>query len=145
MGFRAKMLSKCKKIVYSLTLFGVRYKRFVELECKQNVCGFPEDKNSNRRKVLIHEFHKNCLKWSAKRQIRSKNCDSRIANSSPADYQKFVWVGDLKWEIVEITIRIIFLLEIHIYCFLYREFSSPAWKKSPPPKMPIPTHNLDLT
>ena len=31
-GFGAKMLSKCKKIVYSLTLFGVRYKRFVELE-----------------------------------------------------------------------------------------------------------------
>ena len=31
-GFWAEMLSKCKKIVYSLTLFGVRYKRFVELE-----------------------------------------------------------------------------------------------------------------
>ena len=27
----AKMLSKCKKIVYSLTLFGVRYKRIVTL------------------------------------------------------------------------------------------------------------------
>ena len=31
-GFGAKMLSKRKKIMYSLTLFGVRYKRFVELE-----------------------------------------------------------------------------------------------------------------
>ena len=31
-GFAAKMLSKYKKIVYSLTPFGVRYKRIVELE-----------------------------------------------------------------------------------------------------------------
>ena len=67
------MLSKCKKIVYSLTLFGVRYKRFVELECKQKLCGFPEDKNSNRRKVLICEFHKNCLKWSVKRHSICKS------------------------------------------------------------------------
>ena len=67
-GFGAKMLSKCKKIVYSSTLFGVRYKRFVELECKQKLCGFPE-KNCNRRKVLIREFYKNYLKWSVKRQI----------------------------------------------------------------------------
>ena len=28
--FGAKMLSKCKKIVYSLTLFGVRYKGIVK-------------------------------------------------------------------------------------------------------------------
>ena len=31
-GFVAKMLSKYKKIVYSLPLFGVRYKRIVKLE-----------------------------------------------------------------------------------------------------------------
>ena len=30
-----------------------------------------------------------------------------------------------------------FLLEICIHYFLYREFSSPTWKKSPPPKVPI--------
>ena len=32
LGFGAKMLCKCRNIVYSITLFGVRYKRFVELE-----------------------------------------------------------------------------------------------------------------
>ena len=30
--FGSKMLSKYKKIVYSLTLFGARYKRIVEIE-----------------------------------------------------------------------------------------------------------------
>ena len=32
------------------------------LKCKQKLCGFPEDKNCNRRKVLICKFYKNCLK-----------------------------------------------------------------------------------
>ena len=63
-----------------------------------------------------------------------------------ADYQKFVRVGDQKWEIAEITIRIIFfLLEIRIHYFLYKEFSSPTRKKSPLPKKQIPTQNADLT
>ena len=49
------------------------------------------------------------------------------------DYQKFVRVVRQKWDIVEIPIGIIFfLLEIRIHDFLYREFSSPTWKKSPP-------------
>ena len=61
------------------------------------------------------------------------------------DYNKFVRVGDQNWEIVEITIGIIFLLEIFIHYFLYREFLSPIWKKSPPPKVPIPTQNPNLT
>ena len=47
-------------------------------------------------------------------------------------YQKFARVGDQKWEIVEITIGISFLFEIYIYYFLYREFSSPTWKKVNP-------------
>ena len=85
LGFWGQILSKRKKIVYSLTLFGVRYKWFVELECKQKLCGFPEDKNSNRRKVLIHEFHKNCLNWPAKRQIWYTNCDLWIASSNPGN------------------------------------------------------------
>ena len=59
-------------------------------------------------------------------------------------YQKFVRVGDQKWEIVEITIGISFLLEICIYYFLYREFSSPIWKKSPPPKVPVPTPKIPI-
>ena len=43
------------------------------------------------------------------------------------DYQKFVRIVDLKREIAEITIRIIFFwLEICIHYFLYLEFSSPT-------------------
>ena len=57
------------------------------------------------------------------------------------DYQKFVRVGHQKWEI-EITIGIVlFLLEIRIHYFLYGECSSPTWKKSPTPKVPISTEN----
>ena len=59
------------------------------------------------------------------------------------DYQKFVRVGNQKWEIAEVTIGIVFLLEIRNHCFLYREFLSPTWKKSPPPKVPIFTQNPD--
>ena len=66
-------------------------------------------------------------------------------NDTNIDYTKFARVGDQKWELVEITIRITFLLEIAIYYFLYREFSSSTWKKSPPPKVPIPTQNPNLT
>ena len=62
------------------------------------------------------------------------------------DYQKFVRVGGQKWEVVEITIgSFFFLLEIYIHYFLYREFSSSTWKKSSPPKVPIPTQNPNLT
>ena len=59
------------------------------------------------------------------------------------DYQRVVRVGDQKWEIVETTFEIIFLFEIFIPYFLYKEFSSPTWKQSSPPKVPIPTqyHN----
>ena len=62
------------------------------------------------------------------------------------DHHKFVRVGDQKWEIAEITMEsLFFLLEICIHYFLYREFSSPTYKKSPPPKLPIPTQNFNLT
>ena len=78
------MLSKCKKIAYSLALFGVKYiSDLSSLSLNRNFVVSLEYKNSNRRKVLICKFHKNCLKWSAKRQIRSANRDSRIANSNP--------------------------------------------------------------
>ena len=36
--------------------------KLLSLDCKQKFCGFPEDKKSNRRKVLICEFHKKLLK-----------------------------------------------------------------------------------
>lgn len=34
----------------------------VSLDYKQKLCIFPEEKNYNRRKVLICEFHKQLLK-----------------------------------------------------------------------------------
>ena len=62
------------------------------------------------------------------------------------DYQKFLRVGDQKWEIVEIIIAIIYcLLEICIHYFSYRELLSLTWKKSSPPKVSIPIQNPDLT
>ena len=59
--------------------------RLLSLKCKQKLRGFPEDKNFNRRKVLICQLdtQKKCLKWFAKRQIQSANCDLQIANSNP--------------------------------------------------------------
>ena len=63
-------------------------------------------------------------------------------------YQKFVRVGNQKWEIVEITIGIFFFffcLRFVFTIFLYSEFSSPTWKNSPPPKVPNPIQNLNLT
>ena len=53
------------------------------LKCKQKLCGFPEDKYSNRSKVLIHKFYKTCLKWSLKRKIQSANRNSWTANPNP--------------------------------------------------------------
>ena len=32
------------------------------VKCKQKLCGFPENKSSNRMKVLIREFDKKLLK-----------------------------------------------------------------------------------
>ena len=81
--FGAEMLFKHKKVVYSLAFFGVIYTRFAELECKQKLYDFHEDKNFKRSKVLVRELHKNYLKRSPKRQIRSANGDSWIADSNP--------------------------------------------------------------
>ena len=70
------------------------------------------------------------------------------------NYQRFFMVGDQKWEIVEIAIKIFFFFSwelyslffiLFLYCFLYWEFSSPTWKTLPPPRVPIPTQNSDLT
>ena len=50
------------------------------LKCKQKLCGFPEDKCSNKGKVLIPDFHKkNCLRWFEKRQSRLENDNLWIA------------------------------------------------------------------
>ena len=65
---------------------------------------------------------------------------------SKTDYKEFVRVGDEKWENVEITIRIIFILfEILIHYFLYREIWGSTRKKSLSAKVPIPTQNPYLT
>ena len=59
-------------------------------------------------------------------------------------YQKVVRVGNQKWGIVKTTIGIIFFVWDSNSLFLYREFSSPTWKKSPPPKVPTLTQNYNL-
>ena len=51
-GIRAKILSICKKIGH---------------KCKQKLCGFTEDKSSNRRKLLIHEFQETLFKVMCKK------------------------------------------------------------------------------
>ena len=58
--------------------------------------------------------------------------------------KKVIWVGDQKWEIVEIAIGIIFLFEIRIHNFFYTgSFEVPLEKNHPrrncqfPPKIPI--------
>ena len=62
------------------------------------------------------------------------------------DYHKFVRVGNQKWEIVEITIKIIFFcLRLLFTIFYTGNFQVPPEKKSPPPKVSIPTQNPNLT
>ena len=72
-----------QQIVYNLTLFRLRYMQIAELEYRQKLRGFPEDKNYNRSKVLIRKFHKKLLKRFPKRQSLSGNRDSWIANLNP--------------------------------------------------------------
>ena len=55
-------------------------------------------------------------------------------NDTKTDYQEIVRAGDQMWEMVEITIGIIFLFCLRfmsIIFYVYREFSSPTWKKYP--------------
>ena len=64
------------------------------------------------------------------------------------DYQNVRRVGNQKWEIIEISIGIIFLFEIPSHYFLYREFlyrEVPPEKKSTPTKEPVPTQSRNLT
>ena len=46
------------------------------LKCKQKLCGFPDDKNSKRKKVLIREF----FKKNAQSDSRKEKVDPRIVN-----------------------------------------------------------------
>ena len=70
-------------------------------------------------------------------------------NDTNTDYHKFVRVGDQKWEIVEITIGIIFFFFFclrYVFTIFYTgSFQVPPKKNHPPPKVPIPTHNTNLT
>ena len=61
-------------------------------------------------------------------------------------YHKFDMVGDQKWEIVEIIIRIFFFFAWDLYSlfFIQRVFKSHL-KKITPPEVPIPTQNPNLT
>ena len=65
-------------------------------------------------------------------------------NNTNTDYHKFVRVGDQKWEIVEITIRIIFFCLRFVFTIFYTgSFQVPPKKNHPhlkcqfPPKIPI--------
>ena len=60
----------------------------LSLRCKQKLGGFPKDRNSTTKKGLIREFHKKCLKWSAKRQSRK----DKIANSNPDIFCHYISV-----------------------------------------------------
>ena len=65
-------------------------------------------------------------------------------NNTNTDYHKFVRVGDQKWEIVEITIGIIFFCLRFVFTIFYTgSFQVPPKKNHPhlkcqfPPKIPI--------
>ena len=45
----------------------------LSLTCKQKLCSFPEEKNSNRESVSIHKIHKKFL----------SDRNSQIAKSNP--------------------------------------------------------------
>ena len=66
-----------------------------------------------------------------------------LIKNTNTNYQEVVRPGDQKWEVVEIKIEIICLLEICVHCFLYREVSSRTWKNHShlkcqfPPKIEI--------
>ena len=63
------------------------------------------------------------------------------------DYQELVRVGDQKWDMVKITIGIIFFVwDSYSLFFIYTgNFQVPAEQKLPPPKVPIPSQNPNLT
>ena len=52
-------------------------------------------------------------------------------NDTNTDYHKFVRVGDQKWEIVEITIRIFFCLRFVFTIFYTGSFQVPPKKITP--------------
>ena len=60
------------------------------------------------------------------------------------DYQKVVRVGGQKREFVEITFRMVFLRFFFII-FYTGSFEVSPEKNHPPPKVPIPNQNPNLT
>ena len=69
-------------------------------------------------------------------------------NDINTDYHKFVRVGDQKWEILEISQNHFFFFggawDLYSLFFIQGVFKSHI-KKSPPPKVPIPTQNPHST
>ena len=116
----------------------------------KNWIRFPQYRGSPRNlkfsQPLATRYEKNFLA-SHKKNVWVGGEYTMENRDTNTNYQKVVRVWDQKWEIVEITIGITVLFEIllHYIYFLYRDFSSPTWKKSSPPKVPIPTQNLNLT
>ena len=94
---------------------------------------------ATRHKKKLAPHKKNICGWGKGGVYTMENKDTNT------EYQKFVRVLDQKCEIVELNSESFFCLRFLFTIFFYREFSSPTRKKSPPPKVPIPTQNLNLT
>ena len=59
------------------------------------------------------------------------------------DYQKFVGLGNQKWEIAEITIGIVFFAWDSYSLFFIQGVFTSHLEKIVPPKVSIPTQNSD--
>ena len=49
------------------------------LKYKQELCGFPEDKNANRRKVSIREFHEKLFEKNPRKDKIDPNPEPNLA------------------------------------------------------------------
>ena len=71
------------------------------LKCKRKLRSFPEDKNSNRRKILAN-FTKNCVNWP------TKNCDTLMVYLNP----RLIWKSSkIVWKHLRQKIRAATILE----------------------------------
>ena len=93
----------------------------------------PPPPNLEFSQPLATRFEK--VFWSTTKKLWVR--EIYTMENKDTDYQKVVRVGDQNWEIVGITIRIIF--------FVWDLYSSPTWKNQPRPKVSIPIQNPNLT
>ena len=98
---------------------------------------------------LAHPLEKNISSPQYKKifVVRGGEVYTMENKDTMTDYQELARVGNQRWDMVKITIWIIFfcLGFIFIIFYIYREFSSPICKNLPPHKVPIPSQNPNLT